>query len=261
MRVALLPLGLCATFGCVEEERIAEEMRNALVSANEAVAVSIVAVEPGAYVVDPLAQLEDGYRHPSSICPSNEHDTSDPVTFQAELDYGLVGCVPRSGLVPTSVAGVGAIAVSGSEWDAAYAGLSLASANPVVGVSAGTVQIVGDEERLDFAGELRIDHEDGRQLPATYEIFAQLGLDGVSLGGHLLVSGIPVTLSELVLPFRGIRGDCPTPVSGLATVTGPSTELVVDFSDPGDGRVVVTRGVRTSDPTGWCNFESWVFIP
>lgn len=246
--------------GCASQARIAEEMQDALVRTNEALALSLVALEPTSYGIDPEATLDDGYRHPASgPCPSNEHDTDDPDQFVAELDYGD-GCLPRSGLLPTIVADSSVLTWDAGHFDVDYGGVLLALANVVEGSALGQVeQVDGVDERVTLEADLSVAGEEARLDGAT-SLAAVLTPDEVTIDGEVtLGGGVVVSLEGVRLPYDEVRGECPTPTAGVATVTGGDKDLVVDLGEPGAGEVTVTRGHRASDPTALCGFDSWLF--
>lgn len=250
----LLPL-----MGCVGPGAVADEMREGLAHANEALAVVLVAVEPPSYGVDPLASLDDRYRHPAGgPCPSNERDVEDPDAWVlATLDYGG-GCVPRSGLLAT--------VVSGSTWmqhdegrvEMEYEGLRLALRHALSGDFSGLV--TGDEEgrTVDGSGEVRLDSED-RALAAFVTLQARLTPTSIHFDAEVDLGERQVELSDVVLPYPEIRGECPTPSGGSVVVGGGRRDVHVDLGAPGAGDVTVRTGRRTSDPTWLCGQASWVF--
>jgi hypothetical protein len=63
----------------------------------------------------------------------------------------------------------------------------------------------------------------------------------------------------VTLPLPDIGPPCPRPSAGTATLVHPKSEkndAIVDFADPGDGFVTVTRDDRASEPTDFCAYKS-----
>ena len=231
-----------ALSGCLSDEALVAELEDALRTTNDALAAGVVATEIRVHARE-TPDVEA--RHVTACgCPCRTR-TGAPPAFVLSLDYHPEGCLPVSGLLGTGMSGVLVLEVEGEDVRATLDGGALAT-RPLSGVLKGPV----DDRTITSRGTYTVDGKAfDLDLDATFDA------DGLSLDGEVAVDGVPVDLAGVFVPTLGLGARCPTPSEGLATI-GEGPPIPLDFAEPGDGTVTLTRRSRASAPTDLCQLRS-----
>ena len=235
--------------GCESEETVVSEMEQALYDSQTALAVQLLSTELLSHTLsEPTSTTL--YRHDPAACPGIERSGESP-PFVLTLDYGDSGCVPESGLVPSSMSGHAVLEYDGARADVTFDVFEVGLGNEVSGSLSGILSDDGAQIQLEAdltAGGYAV------TLDTTTVLGERVQLEGVAT----VSAGIPLTLESLELPWERIAPPCPAPEAGHTHLTA-TTDVEVDFAAPGGGFVTVTRKGRVSESVDVCGYRSSLF--
>ena len=244
-----------AIVACEPEDLIVYEMEQALYDSQTAVALQLVGTELISHAFDETdtGTTSSTYRHDGgSCCPCTDRAGEAP-PYILTLDYDEGGCVPDSGLIPSSLAGHAIVEFDGTTAEVTFDGLEVGIDNLITGSLSGTpspdltqIDVVASMEASGYAAD----------LTATTLIDPDVRIE---IDGEAVVTDArPLTLAGLQIPWERIAPPCPTPEAGHATLEAEST-VDVDFADPGAGFVTVSRKKRVSESVEYCGYRTSLF--
>ena len=253
MRYISLLSSLALLAACESEQLVASEMEQALFDAQAAVAGQLLASEILSHTLDEptTGATTNTYRHGGENCCPCIERIGEGVPSILTLDYGDIGCVPESNLIPSSLAGHAILEYDGNGAEVTFDDLEVGRDHLITGALEGTLSEDGSKIALIAtleAGSHQV------EIEATSLIGDVVRLDGsavVSGGGSLVLRG-------LELPWERIGPPCPVPESGHAVLTA-TAEVDVDFAEPGAGFVTVSRKGRVSESVDWCRYRTDLF--
>jgi hypothetical protein len=223
-----------ALVACRSDAEVAATMEAALVSANDAVAVSLVSAEPRSWAFVPPS---DQLRHGTACgCPCRVR-YGEPPAYLLSLDYHAEGCIPDSGLLAVGVSGAAVVEVAGDAVDVTLDGAFLTEA-PLAG------RLTGGADHAE--GALSVGDRAFR-LDVDVILDEEIAIDGV-----VRIGGEAVVLRGLRIARPDLAGDCPAPSAGTAEIG----DVFIDFGDPGNGEVTARFRKRESTSTAFCAFGS-----
>jgi hypothetical protein len=241
--------------GCESDEEVAADMERSLREANVALVGALLSAEMMGHVYDePDRQLRHGYE--ICGCPCTQRIGTE-APFVMTLDFDPNGCVPESGLVSTALAGHATLDFDGtqvslSSWD----NLMFALEHEVGGDLKGSVT-TDEVTAIEVHGPLDIGPES-----ITLELQMVVDEVGITIDGTATVASDdprPVTFDEVALTYEEISPPCPAPSTGSATLVNSEKDdknVVIAFSEPGEGFVKVARDDRVSEAADWCAYAS-----
>ncbi len=231
--------------GCLSDAEVAAAMEGGIATANDALAVALIATELRSQAHEPPSPTTTPQRHATTCgCPCRTR-VGDGDVFVLSLDYHPEGCLPTSGLVGGGLSGIVLLEVDGDAVRANLGGGGVGGAalsgtlrGPVAGervVSRGAIAI-GDRS---FALDLTTRWDGARVLA----------------DGAVTVDGAEVWLDGVLLDPAGLADECPTPERGAARVdAGPA----VDLAWEGGSVTAAVRG-RSSEATDPCRYASSLY--
>ncbi|MEZ4241223.1 MAG: hypothetical protein R3F59_34700 [Myxococcota bacterium] len=245
--------------GCESEAEIAAEMERSLVDANQGLVGVLVATEV-MHLVDATPSTTVRHSTTGCGCPCVAK-VGDTPPYIVTLDYPTFGCIPDSGLIPTSLAGHTVLDADGATCDVTWDGLLLALEHEVTG----DLQGEASADHVAPKGELTVG-----PWTATLDLDVAIAPDALTIDGDVTSTrkgdDEPRTVSYrgVRLPRETILGQCPAPDDGTAALHHPgwpdkgkeAKDVVVKFAQPGGGSVTVERDDRVSEPTDWCGYTS-----
>jgi len=245
-------IALTGLVACGVDDDVVAEMERSLYASQGAIAAELIAAE---VLLNTHTAPDDVLRHGDSCgCPCIERDAAT-APYTVSLDYADTGCLPLSGLIPSLLSGHAAVDWDGSLATVTFDGLEVGLDYPVSGTLSGSPASDGSAVQLE--GDLVLG-----DWQATLDTRATLHDDAILLDGTVEVGGTHtgvVTFEAMSLRWRDIAPPCPAPVAGASVLTGAQHAVRVDYADPGDGYVTVTRGNRHSDGVDFCAYRTALF--
>lgn len=241
---------LAAMVGCTSETRVVLEMERALILSNVAIAAELVTTEilvRSRAEPSPPPEKTQPLRHGESCgCPCIERIDAGGITVTT-LDYPGTGCVPTSGLVPTTLSGHAVLEDDGATAEVTLGALTLGRVHAIEGsiggaplTGGGTSQVVADLQLADHSIQL--------DCAIVWDPDRTVRLDGI-----VTIDGEALGLDDMAIPVDDIAPPCPSPTTGVATLRG-SPPVTVTFG--ADATADVRRRNRVSAGVDLCGYRS-----
>jgi hypothetical protein len=233
---------------CLSAEEVASTLEDAVATANDALAVALIATELRSQAREPASPE---LRHATTCgCPCRVIVGEGDV-FLMELDYHPEGCLPSSGLVAGGVSGAILLEVDHEVVRATLDGGGVGGA-PLSGVLRGAVAR-DPGGPVDSVGALTLGER-------AFAVDLSARWDGARflVSGDVDVDGVPVSFDGLAVGPEGLADRCPTPDRGVAVVDA-GRRVEITYGAPGPGSLLAAFGPHTSTPTDPCRFASRLY--